>query len=149
MATKAACYRLVALVTVLCISGCVQLTEEQQRAALLSELDGSLAQLQVNLRQLERRMDRLTEDRSCQQDQQCRVLAKGVRPCGGPEQYLAYSVLSTDESMLLHTNEQFSSLRQRQHERLGTISSCELLPEPLPSCQQNLCTLQAQEYASR
>ncbi|SEA26149.1 hypothetical protein [Alkalimonas amylolytica] len=131
------------------LAGCVQLNEEQQRAALLSELDGSLAQLQVNLRQLERRMDQLTEDKSCQQDQHCKVLAKGVRPCGGPEQFLTYSVLTTDETMLLHTSEQFSQLRQRQHQRLGTVSTCELLLEPVASCQQQSCTLQEQDFASR
>lgn len=131
------------------LTGCVQLSEEQQRAALLNELDGSLAQLQVNLRQLERRMDQLTEDKSCQQDNQCKVLAKGVRPCGGPEHFLPYSVLTTDETMLLHTSEQFSELRQRQHQRLGTVGTCELLLEPVASCQQQICTLENQDYARR
>ncbi|MCH8538207.1 MAG: hypothetical protein LAT66_10620 [Alkalimonas sp.] len=140
-----------AAVLVACISmlSCVQLDQEQQRAALLTELDGSLAQLQVNLRQLERRMDQLTEDKQCQRDSECRVLAKGVRPCGGAEQFIAYSVLTTDEEFLLATSEKFSQLRQRQHQRLGTISSCEVLDEPVASCQQNSCTVQPLEYARR
>ncbi len=137
------------LVVVTALAGCVQLTEEQQRAALLSEFDGSLAQLQLNLRQLERRLGHLTDDKSCEQDSHCKVLAKGVRPCGGPEQFLVYSALGTDEPLLLQTSEQFTLLRQQQHQRLGTISSCELLLEPVASCQQQQCVLQQLEYAGR
>lgn len=131
-----------------CLStlSCVQLDQEQQRAALLTELDGSLAQLQVNLRQLERRIDKLTEDKQCQQDSQCKVLAKGVRPCGGAEQFIVYSALTTDEDYLMATSEKFTQLRQRQHQRLGTISSCEVLDEPVASCQQNSCTVIPQTH---
>lgn len=131
------------------LASCVQLDEEQQRAALLTELDGSLAQLQVNLRQLERRMEQLTEDKQCQQHSECKVLAKGVRPCGGAEQFIAYSTLATDEELLLDTSDKFSQLRQRQHQRLGTVGTCEALIEPEASCQQNSCTVLPLEYARR
>lgn len=126
---------------------CVQLNAEQQRAALLTELDSSLAQLQVDLRQLERRMDQLTENKQCQQHSECKVLAKGVRPCGGAEQYLAYSVVTTDEDLLLSTSDKFSQLRQRQHQRLGTISSCDEQALPEASCLQNSCTMLLPNYA--
>ena len=146
---KIAWKKVVLLLGCISVLSCVQLDQEQQRAALLGELDGSLAQLQVNLRQLERRMDQLTEDKQCQQHSECKVLAKGVRPCGGAEQFIAYSTLTTDEALLRTTSEKFSQLRQRQYQRLGTVSSCDVLAEPVARCQQNSCTVQSLEYALR
>src|SRR4051812_43410739 len=37
---------------------------------------------------------------SCTDDSQCRSLAIGARPCGGPESYLAYSTARTSEAEL-------------------------------------------------
>lgn len=121
------------------LSGCS--TVPQQKDLMVNQLDGSLAQLQVDTKQLHQRLQRLTADKSCQQSTQCKVLPVGHRPCGGPEQYMVYSSKSTDEKLLAITNDRYKKLKQEQQQRLGLRSNCQLVPEPVAACQQQQCSL--------
>lgn len=121
------------------LSGCS--TVPQQKDLMVNQLDGSLAQLQVDTKQLHQRLQRLTADKSCQQSTQCKVLPVGHRPCGGPEQYIVYSSKSTDEKLLAITNDRYKKLKQEQQQRLGLRSTCQLVPEPVAACQQQQCSL--------
>lgn len=121
------------------ISGCTTLPK--QTDGLVNQLDGPLAQLQVDTKQLHQRMQRLTEDKSCRETAECKVLAVGSRPCGGPEQYLAYSAVNTDEKLLEITNDRYTKLKQQQQQRLGLRSTCQMLPEPLAQCKMRQCSL--------
>lgn len=108
---------------------------------MVTQLDGPLAQLQVDTKQLYQRLQRLTTDKSCVEDQQCKVLAVGSRPCGGPEQYLPYSVLQTDSKLLAITNDRYRKIKQEQQLRLGLLGSCQRLTEPASQCRQQQCVL--------
>ncbi|HCU66309.1 MAG TPA: hypothetical protein DF774_11170 [Rheinheimera sp.] len=121
------------------LSGCS--TVPQQKDLMVNQLDGSLAQLQVDTKQLHQRLQRLTADKSCQQSTQCKVLPVGHRPCGGPEQYMVYSSKSTDEKLLAITNDRYKKLKQEQQQRLGLRSTCQIVPEPVAACQQQQCSL--------
>jgi len=123
----------------LMVSGCTSIPK--QTNGLVNQLDGPLAQLQVDTKQLHQRMQRLTEDKSCRETAECKVLAVGSRPCGGPEQYLAYSAINTDEKLLAITNDRYSKLKQQQQQRLGLRSTCQMLPEPLAQCKLRQCSL--------
>ena len=123
----------------LCLTGCA--VGPQQGDVLVNQLDGSLAQLQVDTKQLHQRLQRLTADKSCMQAAQCKVLPVGHRPCGGPEQYLVYSSQTTDEKLLAITNARYKKLKQEQQQRLGLRSSCQMLPESMAACQQQQCQL--------
>ncbi len=121
------------------VSGCTAIP--QQQTGLVNQLDGSLAQLQVDTKQLYLRMQRLTEDKSCRETSECKLLAIGSRACGGPEQYLVYSATTTDEKLLSITNDRYTKLKQQQQQRLGMRSTCQVLPAPLPQCQLRKCSL--------
>lgn len=123
----------------LLVSGCA--TIPKQTEGLVNQLDGPLAQLQVDTKQLHQRMQRLTEDKSCRESAECKVLAVGIRPCGGPEQYLAYSAINTDEKLLAITNDRYTKLKQQQQQRLGLRSTCQMLPQPIAQCKLRQCTL--------
>lgn len=121
--------------------GCSTMPEHQD--SLVTQLDGPLAQLQVDTKQLFQRMQRLTSDKSCQTDQQCQVFSLGQRSCGGPEQFIAYSVQQTDVKLLAFTNERYMKLKQQQQQRLGLLNQCQVLPEPEVKCIQQQCILMA------
>lgn len=121
------------------VSGCT--TIPKQTDGLVNQLDGPLAQLQVDTKQLHQRMQRLTEDKSCRETAECKILAVGSRACGGPEQYLAYSTTNTDEKLLAITNDRYTKLKQQQQQRLGLRSTCQMLPEPLAQCKLRQCSL--------
>lgn len=120
------------------VSGCTTIPKQQE--GLVNQLDGPLAQLQVDTKQLYQRMQRLTEDKSCRETAECKVLAVGSRPCGGPEQYLPYSTVNTDEKLLAITNDRYTKLKQQQQQRLGMRSTCQMLPEPVAACTLRQCS---------
>jgi hypothetical protein len=124
---------------VLLVSGCANVPVDQEK--LTTQLDGPLAQLQVDTRQLQLRLERLTENKHCEDDQQCKVIGIGARPCGGPEQYLLYSSLHTDEKMLSYTNERFQKLKKQQNDKLGLVSTCQMLLPPSTACVANKCVI--------
>lgn len=126
-------------VLVLSLAGCE--TVPADKDSLATQLDGPLAQLQLDTRQLQLRLERLTENKECQQDNQCKVIGVGARPCGGPDQYLLYSTLHTDEKMLSYTNDRYQKLKKQQNEKLGLMSTCQMLMPPVSACIENKCAL--------
>ena len=126
-------------VLVLALAGCAAVPEDKD--SLATQLDGPLAQLQLDTRQLQLRLERLTENKECQQDNQCKVIGVGARPCGGPDQYLLYSTLHTDEKMLSYTNDRYQKLKKQQNEKLGLMSTCQMLMPPVSACIENKCAL--------
>lgn len=132
-------YTTAALAALLMLTGCTTVPDNTD--AMVTQLDGPLAQLQVDTKQLYQRLQRLTTDKSCVEDQQCKVLAIGNKPCGGPEQYLPYSVAQTDSKLLAITNERYRKIKQEQQLRLGMLGSCQVLTEPATQCRQQQCVL--------
>lgn len=126
-------------VLVLLLTGCA--TVPVNKNSLTTQLDGPLAQLQLDTRQLQLRLERLTENKGCEQDNQCKVIGVGARPCGGPDQYLLYSTLHTDEKMLSYTNDRYQKLKKQQNEKLGLMSTCQMLMPPATACIENKCAL--------
>lgn len=126
-------------VLVLSLAGCE--TVPADKDSLATQLDGPLAQLQLDTRQLQLRLERLTENKECQQDNQCKVIGVGARPCGGPDQYLLYSTLHTDEKMLSYTNDRYQKLKKQQNEKLGLMSTCQMLMPPVSACIEKKCAL--------
>ena len=126
-------------VLVLSLAGCE--TVPADKDSLATQLDGPLAQLQLDTRQLQLRLERLTENKECQQDNQCKVIGVGARPCGGPDQYLLYSTLHTDEKMLSYTNDRYQKLKKQQNEKLGLMSTCQMLMPPASACIENKCAI--------
>jgi len=72
---------------------------------------------------------------SCRLDNECRTLAVGWRACGGPAQYLAWSVSATDRQAMQGAARIYTALQRRRAEASGEMSTCELLPEPTAYCQ--------------
>ncbi|MBU0912384.1 MAG: hypothetical protein KKF22_07585 [Gammaproteobacteria bacterium] len=124
---------------VLSLVGCATVPADKDK--LTTQLDGPLAQLQLDTRQLQLRLERLTENKECQQDNQCKVIGVGARPCGGPDQYLFYSTLHTDEKMLSYTNDRYQKLKKQQNEKLGLMSTCQMLMPPVSACIENKCAI--------
>jgi len=61
---------------------------------------------------------------------QCRLIAIGLRPCGGPRAYRAYSTLETDSAELTGLVEAYDRLDRQRNEEQGLVSTCEVLPRP-------------------
>jgi len=82
---------------------------------------------------------RLIGTPSCSDNSQCRSLPVGALACGGPQEYLPYSTLKTNESELLATAERYKAERQAQIKSSGEMSICIHRPDPGAVCVAGTC----------
>jgi hypothetical protein len=71
---------------------------------------------------------------ACTDDAQCRTLPYGAKPCGGPQSYLAWSTLGTDEAALRTAAEKFAAWQREEQRANGTVSDCMLVADPGAYC---------------
>jgi hypothetical protein len=67
------------------------------------------------------------------------ALALGVRPCGGPDEYLAYSSVTGDKTRLENKALEYGLLQEDLHRARGTVGACVMLPLPRLVCLDNRC----------
>ena len=61
---------------------------------------------------------------------QCRLIAFGAKPCGGPRAYLVYSTEATDSTLLARAVALYTSEDARLNQELGRASDCRLVTPP-------------------
>ena len=83
---------------------------------------------------LEAEIRQLIGDGRCSADEQCRTLAFGAKACGGPQAYLAWSTLVTDEAALLQAARRHAERRRADLRDSGLMSDCALVVDPGASC---------------
>jgi hypothetical protein len=72
---------------------------------------------------------------------QCRTIAIGNKPCGGPGGYLVYSALLTpDETKLKQLVSEFTTLQHQLHTESGVMSDCRFVTPPEVDLVNNICT---------
>lgn len=87
-------------------------------------------------------------DAACDGPQQCRSIAVGAKPCGGPDAYLAWSIKRTDEKRLRSLVAQHAAARKEENRRANALSTCVFETNPGVSCQAARCTLRPRGLGS-
>lgn len=87
-------------------------------------------------------------DAACDGPQDCRSIAIGAKPCGGPDSYMAWSVKRSDEQRLRALVEQHAAARKDENQRAGANSTCVFETNPGVSCQNARCTLRPRGQGS-
>lgn len=71
----------------------------------------------------------------CKKNADCRTLAIGLKACGGPEAYLAWSTASTDAQMLVAAAQRYAKQRRLQLDKPGApTSDCAVVSDPGAHC---------------
>ena len=91
---------------------------------------------------LHAQVQRLIGRAACDSDAQCRTLPLGARACGGPETYVAWSVLGTDQAALQRAGERYGQWQAQQQARSGTMSICMVEIDPGAVCSRPATTAQ-------
>jgi hypothetical protein len=86
-------------------------------------------------------MRALTADATCSESTQCRSIPVGALACGGPQDYLPYSVTRTNEKQLRELAERYRAERQAQIVKTGEMSTCRYRPDPGAVCVSGTCRL--------
>ncbi len=82
----------------------------------------------------------LIGDAECNNLVNCRVIGLGVRPCGGPEEYLAYSTWARRDEIQTRALE-YNFLREELLSKERISGTCVVLPEPKAACINRRCVV--------
>lgn len=77
----------------------------------------------------------------CDAPVQCKTLAVGSKPCGGPQRFVAWSSASSDAARLILLAGQYADASRRENARDGLVSTCNVVPDPGATCQAGRCVL--------
>ena len=75
----------------------------------------------------------------CSGSLDCRYVAFGDKPCGGPWSYLIYSVKTVDEDLLLMRVSQYNNFNEILNQEYGWASDCMVVPVPNVGCKDGHC----------
>lgn len=93
----------------------------------------------ADLRSLEAKIDLLIGTASCEGDGECRSVAFGAKPCGGPWTYKIYSTRNTDAAALLREIGSYAAKNVGLNRKYGWTSDCSLASEPVVVCREGRC----------
>jgi len=72
---------------------------------------------------------------------QCKLIAFGSKPCGGPARYLVYSTAKTNETRLKQLVDEFNQLAKRINEERKIFSDCMFVSEPKVELVDGVCRI--------
>jgi len=78
-------------------------------------------------------------DASCVNLVHCRLLALGARPCGGPDEYLAYSSHMANRTALENKALEYALLQEDMQQGKSMVGVCVVLPQPRLACVDRRC----------
>lgn len=97
----------------------------------------------VNLNAMRSEIMTLIGDAKADDIAQCRVVAFGSKPCGGPSSYIAVSVKALDEERIMALIHKYNAAVKADNERRGLMSDCAVVPKPAVVLENGVCTLKA------
>lgn len=101
-----------------------QRTEEGDRARLMKMRQG---------------IDELIGDAAAASIADCRYAGLGSKPCGGPWEYIVYSVSSTDSTALAEKLTAYDVLEAEMNELYGYVSDCSIPNIPVLTFKDGRC----------
>jgi hypothetical protein len=82
---------------------------------------------------------RFIGDAACDDSTDCRYIAFGAKPCGGPWKYLVYSVATLDTVELALRVAVYNEFNRELNLRYGWMSDCSVPGPPNPGCREGRC----------
>ncbi|MFN2369620.1 MAG: hypothetical protein ABR506_00545 [Candidatus Krumholzibacteriia bacterium] len=126
MGKRATCALLAVAALAAAAAGCND--EERDQAADVARLEAKEAEI-----------DALIGDAACAGGADCRAVAFGAKPCGGPWQYKVYAAAKVDTVELLRLIEDYNATNARLNETWGWASDCAFVSEPAVDCVEGRC----------
>jgi len=72
---------------------------------------------------------------------QCKLIAFGSKPCGGPRMYLVYSTATANEVKLKQLVNEYNELEWKLNQQQKIISDCEYVREPKQDFVGGVCAI--------
>jgi hypothetical protein len=91
------------------------------------------------LRDLKRAIDAEIGEPGADSISQCKYIAFGAKPCGGPWTFLVYSTKRTDESKLQQLVKEYNALQKKINAEEGLGSDCSVPAAPELVLENGVC----------
>lgn len=92
------------------------------------------------LAQLRAEVELFAKNNACAGSDNCKVMGIGSKPCGGPSEYIVYSLTSTDEKQLVSKVNEYTEFQKAYNDKNPIFSDCLVLPAPTVDCLNGVCT---------
>jgi hypothetical protein len=92
------------------------------------------------LAQLRAEIEAFAKNKACSNGDNCKVLGIGAKPCGGPSEYIIYSLTNTDEKQLISKVNEYTNFQKEYNVKNQLVSDCLLIPIPTVDCVNGICT---------
>lgn len=93
----------------------------------------------ARLAAMEAEIDAFIQDRSCASDGDCRVIAFGAKPCGGPWTYKVWSAATVDSTELARLVADYNAYNAELNRKWGWASTCDYVLPPTVGCVDGSC----------
>jgi hypothetical protein len=93
------------------------------------------------LKQLNRAIEQEIGTPAAHEVSQCKLIAFGAKPCGGPARYLVYSTAKTNEPRLKELVNEFNGLAKKINQERKIISDCMFVTKPKVELVDGVCTI--------
>lgn len=95
---------------------------------------------QAKLEKMKAEILKMTEDKTCNRDGDCRDIGFGSKPCGGPWRFLVYSISTVDTVELAGKMKKHNDFENYMNEKYGYVSDCMVPLAPPLGCVDGKCT---------
>jgi hypothetical protein len=103
------------------------------------ELVSNQDQESQELLDLKQTIEDLASTSVCKENTECKYIAFGSKPCGGPWSYIVYST-SIDTENLKNLVENYNQQESEYNAKWGVISDCSVNTPPISiTCENNTC----------
>lgn len=101
--------------------------------------DSTFQEDQQELIDLKQNIEYLASTSVCNENTECKFMALGSKPCGGPWSYVIYST-SIDESNLKTLVTNYNKKEAAYNQKWGIVSDCAMVNPPISTtCKNNTC----------
>ena len=95
----------------------------------------------ARLDKMETEIDDLIGEATCKDARECRVIAFGDKPCGGPWSFKVFSVSSVDSVALDDLVGHYNKFNKTLNARYGWMSDCMVVMPPNVDCVEGRCVV--------
>lgn len=119
------------------LTGCQQSSSEEEHHQS-AEQTAIKTTSQKNQQQ---QLANLIENKGCDQNEQCKIVGLGARPCGGFERYEVYSTQHANQKLVETLANNITQQQKQQNKESGMVSICQHVSEPNAICKAKLCQI--------
>jgi len=112
--------------------------ERQQKPGRLSDAAQRYA---ARLQELRTLIEKEIGTPRANEPKQCKLIAFGSKPCGGPWSYLIYSTATANEVRLKQLMNEYTQLEQKLNIERRLVSDCEFVSEPSVAFVGGVCAI--------